>query len=67
LGPARLIGCADSELAAFIAGHPATGKLCRLAGEDQLVVSARDQASFRRALRKLGFVLRQSPTHTEIE
>jgi hypothetical protein len=61
LGPARLIGCADPELAAFIAGHPAAGKLCSLAGRDKLVVAARDQASFLRALRKLGFVLRQPP------
>jgi hypothetical protein len=59
LGPARLIGCADPELAAFIAGHPATGKLCSLAGRDKLVVTARDQTSFLRAMRKLGFVLRQ--------
>ena len=60
LGPARLIGCADPNLAAFIAGHPAAGKLCRLAGKDRLVVASRDEASFHRALRKLGFVLRPS-------
>jgi hypothetical protein len=57
-----LIGCANSELAAFIAGHPAAGKLCQLAGKDKLVVSAADRASFHRALRKLGFVLRQPPS-----
>jgi hypothetical protein len=57
LGPARLIGCADPDLAAFIAGHPATGKLCRPAGKDTLVVAAKDESSFNRALRKLGFVL----------
>lgn len=62
LGPARLIGCADAELAAFIAGHPAAGKLCRLAGKDKLVVASSDQAAFARALRKLGFVLRQLPS-----
>lgn len=62
LGPARLIGCADPELAAFIAGHPAAGKLCSLAGRDKLAVAARDQAAFLRALRKLGFALRQSPS-----
>lgn len=59
LGPARLIGCADAELAAFIAGHPVAGKLCRLAGKDKLVVAVADLASFGRALRKLGFVLPQ--------
>jgi hypothetical protein len=64
LGPARLIGCADPELAAFIAGHPVAGKSCRLAGKDVLVVPATDAASFRRALRKLGFVLRESPSDT---
>jgi hypothetical protein len=67
LGPARLIGCADPELAAFIAGHPAARKLCSLAGKDKLVVTAADQASFHRALRKLGFVLRQSPSATAIK
>lgn len=60
LGPARLIGCADPDLAAFIAGHPSTGKLCRPAGKDTLVVAGKDEASFNRALRKLGFVLRTS-------
>jgi hypothetical protein len=60
LGPARLIGCADPDLAAFIAGNPVSGKLCRLAGNDSLVVASRDEAAFHRALRKLGFVLRPS-------
>lgn len=58
LGPARLIGCADPALAAFIANHPATAKACSLAGADQLVVPARHATTFHRALRKLGFVLR---------
>lgn len=60
LGPARLIACADPELSAFIASHPTTRKLCRPAGKDALVVAASDLAAFRRALRKLGFVLPQS-------
>ena len=59
LGPARLIGCADQSLATFIANHPTTAKLCSLAGPDRLVVAAKDETPFLRALRKLGFVPRR--------
>ncbi|HEX4797501.1 MAG TPA: hypothetical protein VH370_27150 [Humisphaera sp.] len=58
LGPARLIGCADPGLATFIANHPAARKVCSLAGADKLVVAAKDESAFHRALRQLGFTLR---------
>jgi hypothetical protein len=57
LGPARLIRCTDAALAALIANDSAAGKACSLAGSDTLVVPAKDEALFHRALRKLGYVL----------
>jgi len=58
LGPARLIGSADVGLLALIANDPIAGKLCSLAGPEKLVVAAKDDAAFHRALRALRFVLR---------
>jgi hypothetical protein len=59
LGPARLIGSADAGLLALIANDPVAGKLCSLAGPEKLVVAAKDDAAFHRALRAMSFVLRR--------
>jgi hypothetical protein len=56
-GPARLLECADPELAALIAHDPRAGKHCLLAGERHLVVRTGAEAAFRRALRDLGYVI----------
>lgn len=56
-GLARLIECADSELAALIANDTRTRKYCMRAGERLLVVAASSEAAFRRALRDTGYLL----------
>ncbi|MCY2952527.1 MAG: helicase-associated domain-containing protein [Planctomycetota bacterium] len=57
LGAARLIRCVDSALAALIANDSAAGRCCSLVGGDMIVVPAKDEAAFHRAIRKLGYVL----------
>ncbi|MFI5378477.1 MAG: helicase-associated domain-containing protein [Tepidisphaerales bacterium] len=57
LGPSRLIRCADGALAALIANDTAAGKACSLVGNDTLVVPSKDEASFHRAVRRLGYVM----------
>jgi len=59
-GLARLIECADPALAALIANDARTRKLCLQAGDRHLVVPAASEASFRRALRELGYLLAPS-------
>ncbi|MCK4305001.1 MAG: hypothetical protein KAY24_12255 [Candidatus Eisenbacteria sp.] len=54
-GEARLIECADPELAALIAGHTRTRRHCLAAGERHLAVPTGSQAAFRRGLHKLGY------------
>jgi hypothetical protein len=56
-GPARLIECADSALAALLANDLPTRKHCLRAGERHLVVSASAEAAFRRTLREVGYLL----------
>jgi hypothetical protein len=57
LGTAHLIGCADAHVAQLLAHDRRLRKLCRLAGERQLVFRAADETAVRRALRDLGYVL----------
>lgn len=57
LGSARLVRCADVVLAALIANDSTAGRCCSLLGQDTLVVPAKDETAFHRAIRKLGYVL----------
>jgi hypothetical protein len=57
LGLARLVECADPALAALIANDLRTRKHCMLAGERHLVVPASSEASFKRALRDVGYLV----------
>lgn len=57
LGPARLIEAKDSALAQLIVNDSSLRSLCMLAGERHIVVPADSESTFRRALRKLGYVL----------
>lgn len=61
-GLARLIECADPALATLIANDSRTGKHCIKAGERHLVVQASSEASFRRTLRELGYLLAAGDT-----
>jgi hypothetical protein len=61
-GLARLIECADPALAALIARDPRTRRHCMRAGERHLVVPASSEATFRRALRELGYLLASGET-----
>ncbi|MGH2873562.1 MAG: helicase-associated domain-containing protein [Solirubrobacteraceae bacterium] len=54
-GIARLIACDDPALATLVANHARTRRLCLLAGERHLVVPAKSERAFRRALRELGY------------
>ena len=56
-GTARLIACADAHVAQVLAHDRRLRDLCQLAGERQLVFRASDEATVRRALRELGYVL----------
>ncbi|MCI4430016.1 MAG: hypothetical protein JHC40_12710 [Burkholderiales bacterium] len=55
VGPALLIECADSEIAARIAAHPETAGLCSLAGDRRLLVRAEHEDRFRLRVRVLGY------------
>ncbi len=54
-GTGQIVECPDADLAASIAGDSRTRKHCILAGERYLVVPARSERAFRRALRRLGY------------
>lgn len=56
-GEARLIECADATLAETIASAPATKPYCLRAGDRHLVVSSKQEQSFRKGLEKLGYIL----------
>jgi len=56
-GLGRLIECADSALATFIANDSLTCRHCMRAGERHLVVPASSEVAFRRTLREVGYVL----------
>src|SRR5262249_31495675 len=57
LGTARLIACADANVAHLLAHDRRLRSLCQLAGERYLVSQATDEAAVRRTLRDLGYVL----------
>lgn len=54
-GVARLIACDDPALAALVANDARTRRLCMLAGDRHIVVPAKSERAFRRALRELGY------------
>ncbi len=54
-GAGKIVECPDAALAAKVAGDSRTRKHCMLAGERHLVVPARSEGAFRRALQKLGY------------
>jgi hypothetical protein len=54
-GVARLIACEDPALAALVANDARTRRLCMLAGDRHIVVPAKSERAFRRALRELGY------------
>jgi hypothetical protein len=56
-GVARLISCDDAALAALVANDTRIRRLCMLAGDRHIVVPARSERAFRRALRELGYPL----------
>jgi rRNA-processing protein FCF1 len=56
-GLARLVECADPALAALIANDSRTRKYCMLAGERHLVVPASSEATFKRTLREVGYLV----------
>lgn len=56
-GTARLIACQDHLVAQTLANDRRLRKLCQLAGERHLVFRSADEASVRRGLRELGYVL----------
>ena len=55
-GVARLIACDDPALAALVANHARTRRLCMLAGDRHIVVPVKSERAFRRALRELGYL-----------
>jgi hypothetical protein len=60
-GTARLIECADVELAALITHDRTLQGLCMPAGDRYVAVPAASEASFRKALRKVGYSLGPAP------
>ena len=54
-GRALLIECADEKLAALLATHARTAKLCLRAGERHLAVRAESEDAFRKAIHELGY------------
>lgn len=57
LGSARLLECADAELALLLVHDRRLRDLCFIAGERHLVFRAADEPAVRRALRELGYAL----------
>ena len=56
-GMARLIECADKDTAQLLAHDPRVKRYCMAAGERHIVVSAENEAAFRKGLRQLGYIL----------
>ncbi len=56
-GHALLIECADPDVAARLAADTKTKHLCTLTDSGTIVVPAESEASFRRAVRALGYPL----------
>jgi hypothetical protein len=57
LGVARLVECADADLAILLVNDRRLRDLCRIAGERHLVFRVADEPAVRRALRELGYAL----------
>jgi hypothetical protein len=57
---AHLIECADAALAELFAADERTKQYCRRAGDPHLVVPAKSEAHFRKALPLLGYCIRSS-------
>ena len=57
VGPAQIIECSDAHLAILISHDSTLKSLCLLAGDHFLAVPEANLASFRRGLRRLGYVL----------
>jgi len=55
--PAFLLEWADPALSHLLATSPGTNKLCHHAGENRLVLAKDDLAAFRRAAKRLGYVV----------
>ncbi len=55
-GTARLLHCADAAIVRLLSSDPATRDFCMQAGTKLLVVPERAEKSFRKGLRKLGYV-----------
>ena len=55
--PGFLIEWADPALSHLLATSPGTNKLCHHAGDSRLVVAKDELAAFRRAAKKLGYVV----------
>lgn len=56
-GAARLIECADKDTAQLLSHDPRTKRYCLAVGERHIVVSAENEAAFRKGLRQLGYIL----------
>jgi hypothetical protein len=54
---AVLVEMKDAEVAARVAHDRQTKSLCRLAGDQYLVVPEKNEQAFRTAMKKLGYVL----------
>lgn len=57
LGVARLVECADPALAALITRDRALRGMCRPVGDRHLAIPVEQEATFRKAVQKLGYVL----------
>lgn len=62
LGHLRVIECADTALAALIAGDRSLRSLCRPIGDRHLAIAADQEPKFRKALLRLGYALPRQPT-----
>jgi hypothetical protein len=60
-GVCRVVECADPALAMLIARDRVAGPACRQLGDRHLAVRAEDEPAFRKALRRLGYVLPAEP------
>ena len=56
-GLARIVECADPDVAELIAHDSRTRKHCMLAGDRHLVVPASSEAAFKRTLREVGYLV----------
>ncbi|MFC1850095.1 helicase-associated domain-containing protein [candidate division CSSED10-310 bacterium] len=56
-GLAQLIECADPALALLIVNDTQAGKYCLLAGDRNLVVPVSKEAKFKKALKKIGYII----------